>query len=1448
MSGPFQEIFVETENASILSRFRRLWELIKETANPNTMHTEDLTEEQRRKLASYESFDYQKAYPEMYMTYLREQEGGVPFSYYRHSSETDVSLPPLHSDASLPAPQAASTFSSVEKRERKNLIIRWVLHVVIAVVVSLMAAVIAYAVDGMERFRFHSLSILVNAMHFRIVAQLVGYLFWLMSAAFLVLIGTAVVVFIEPTAGGGGIPTVMAYLNGVYIRRAMSIKTFFVKAISCTFAVASGLPVGIEAPLVHLGAIVGAGVTQGGSKTLGIYTGFFRPFRNHQDRRAFITAGAACGVSAAFGAPIGGLLFVMEEISSYWDHSGSGQVFLASMIAMTTTTMINSLVEEGNLFSWVSNTASVLFEVNISIPFNLKSIVPAVLLGLILGALAALFTKMTIILNKWRNKHLSPFVALRVLEPVVVIAVYATLAYFLSWASDCRSITPIPEMGETIAQWGTESQIRLFADTCKNQTASYSPLGTLNMATGKNAIRHLFTRQTAGQFPVPHLLLYFLLYTCFACISSGMSIASGLVVPSLVIGAAFGRLYGLTLWHLLAIKIPSVEHGYRAEDAWLDPGLFALIGSAAFLAGTSRLGMSVCVIVVELSSELRYLLPIMVGIVASKAVANWLSEPLYHHLLHLDCVPFLSPQIPSADFEQLTAADVMVSNVVCLRRVEKTVNIWRALETTHHAFPVMEEEEEEDDDEEESDAQEDEGGTIGNTERNDMEKEKRTASRKGKKKAIGTALDAPESLNYHHHFYHHDPSPRYRGASDSAVHFSPSSYATPSHAPFPTRPRTSLSPRATKRKHRRFVGLVTRENLQAFLLLPSLHMASAPPFVPPSHGEKTPLPAVLAAAPIVHAGARFSPNAASMLEGSSFTPANASPSSYWVPSFPSGTAAHATPSPPPSESSSSPLARSSPHGMTYRDWIRHKQNVFSGGGVGRQWWAYWATFLPGRGTEPSLSTATPVDTPGSTGVGGKPAFAASWYHSGVDPRGNARRSPTAAGGGGGGGGEFPSRPRPPPSSAVSESSEEANEASGFLSRNTANAQERRYCDGVEDTERGGRGEDRNRPAEEKLLIDLAKVMPETVDLSMIINRSPWVIPLFFNLFMAYKTFSMMGLRHMVVVDGEAVCGIITRKDLLPDALRLRLKELRCRLLSGGPPLGLDTRHSGGSGRGGHGGAVRSAEDDEEEDLEDDVEDDPSRIDSGRCGPPPEAFPLGPTMVDGRRHTAPTVSYPVVSHTTTAEGHRAAPGSGPELDSFTDGDTTQGGPNHPSFTSTISNTSPHLLSSQPLPPRSFPSPSLSSLSSLGSLTSLARTTRMKSFSPLSSPERGNLEKASAGEVQSSSAVAVPHRLPHPTASVSGKDATTPSVGSTRRPSIRCSGTLHDRERVEDMKEGSPPQSPFVSAMQGRGDIMREGLRNTVVASAESSLPSYPLNTPLSLRDLDQLFDTSSNSLS
>lgn len=57
----------------------------------------------------------------------------------------------------------------------------------------------------------------------------------------------------KPSAGGSGIPEVSAYLNGTYIPYIFNMGTLLVKFVSCVCAIGCGMPVGPEAPMIHMG-------------------------------------------------------------------------------------------------------------------------------------------------------------------------------------------------------------------------------------------------------------------------------------------------------------------------------------------------------------------------------------------------------------------------------------------------------------------------------------------------------------------------------------------------------------------------------------------------------------------------------------------------------------------------------------------------------------------------------------------------------------------------------------------------------------------------------------------------------------------------------------------------------------------------------------------------------------------------------------------------------------------------------------------------------------------------------------------------------------------------------------------------------------------------------------------------------------------------------------------
>lgn len=59
------------------------------------------------------------------------------------------------------------------------------------------------------------------------------------------------------------------------------------------------------------------------------------------DHREFVSAGVAAGISAAFGAPIGGVLFAMEEACSFWNRKTAWRCFLAAILSTFTIQLLN---------------------------------------------------------------------------------------------------------------------------------------------------------------------------------------------------------------------------------------------------------------------------------------------------------------------------------------------------------------------------------------------------------------------------------------------------------------------------------------------------------------------------------------------------------------------------------------------------------------------------------------------------------------------------------------------------------------------------------------------------------------------------------------------------------------------------------------------------------------------------------------------------------------------------------------------------------------------------------------------------------------------------------------------------------------------------------------------------------------------------------------------------
>ena len=121
---------------------------------------------------------------------------------------------------------------------------------------------------------------------------------------------------------------------------------------------------------------------------------FFSRFRNSEDRRNFISAGAAAGIASAFGAPVGGLLFAMEEVSSFWNLKLSWQVLFCSMVSAFTTDLLNSSFKNFQYsgdFGLFKTSQYILFQIEDGIDLNILGLIPSIILGVIGGLFGSLF-------------------------------------------------------------------------------------------------------------------------------------------------------------------------------------------------------------------------------------------------------------------------------------------------------------------------------------------------------------------------------------------------------------------------------------------------------------------------------------------------------------------------------------------------------------------------------------------------------------------------------------------------------------------------------------------------------------------------------------------------------------------------------------------------------------------------------------------------------------------------------------------------------------------------------------------------------------------------------------------------------------------------------------------------------------------------------------------------
>ncbi len=183
------------------------------------------------------------------------------------------------------------------------------------------------------------------------------------------------VVRFAPQAEGSGIQRVEAVFSGEVKPAPDSIV--LVKFFGGLLAMGSGLALGREGPTVQMGASLGALV---GRSVAG----------NQEDQKVVDAAGAGAGLAVAFNAPIGGSVFVFEELTS----SFTPWLLVATLAAASMAVWLMRLML-GNAL--VFNVPSV----NVTETWR---IAPSVVLGALLGATGAFFNFATVALLRFADR------------------------------------------------------------------------------------------------------------------------------------------------------------------------------------------------------------------------------------------------------------------------------------------------------------------------------------------------------------------------------------------------------------------------------------------------------------------------------------------------------------------------------------------------------------------------------------------------------------------------------------------------------------------------------------------------------------------------------------------------------------------------------------------------------------------------------------------------------------------------------------------------------------------------------------------------------------------------------------------------------------------------------------------------------------------------------------
>jgi chloride channel 2 len=435
-----------------------------------------------------------------------------------------------------------------------------------------------------------------------------GYVLWLAFRLGAALLAVGLTRRLSPQAAGSGIPEMRSVLQGFDIGPAFtSPRTLLAKVAGLTLAIGGGLSVGKEGPFVHTSCIIAVQLMR---------LPCFRAVTESAELvHHVLSAACAVGVAAAFGAPIGGVLFSIEVTSQFYLTRNYWSAFFCAVSGALVFSLLHGEDDVSLFATRFANDrpdgkggGSTLAYDHSELPFFL-------LLAAMCGAAGGAFVRLFGWVVAWRRRQQQRGVFGR------SHYAFAAAAVLLVGAIEYP-------VGKYMVLSLREAIVQLF-----------------DSSDSANA------QEMRATWSSPSLLLSLLFFTAVrfvgTAVNVGLPLPCGVVTPVFAVGAGLGRIFGEVM-----------VSGFGVGQAALAGG-YAVVGAAAFCAGVTGT-VSVAVIVFELTGELQLAMPVLLAVLIARSSAAAVSPCIYDVISAARAIPGW-PTPTRRETHVLTAGEAMVA-------------------------------------------------------------------------------------------------------------------------------------------------------------------------------------------------------------------------------------------------------------------------------------------------------------------------------------------------------------------------------------------------------------------------------------------------------------------------------------------------------------------------------------------------------------------------------------------------------------------------------------------------------------------------------------------------------------------------------------------------------------------------------------------------------------------